>query len=696
MSASAEVRKKVDDNLTCEICHDTYTEPPKLLQCHHVFCKECLERLLYKDCDQSTIPCPTCRSVTVVPSGDISCLQSDFHMEHLFEIRDILDNSETKCGKCESEKATLFCHNCEEFICRSCGDLHKRWRELKLHDITPLDQMQELPDKADIITVLASKQKHELAQHILPLQEQVVFIGKALESLNSYEEAIGKQQEAAKNEVSKHVDDICHHLNERKRQLHHEIDGSVQQKLQKLATQRKEIQQMYQLLTSCLKFAIGSLHVNVNKDDLGKLVVTRIKKVMAQCQAATLQPEDTADITVTFPEKADLVKMCLSSGNLPDKLLSAEKTTVSGDALEYAEVDESVAIVVHARDTNNKEYKKPYEVTAKLTHIPTNTNIECVTDQQSLLQCNVLYKPTHWGKHELQLLVNKKEIKGNPFTVRVLPGVKSLACPSRTITDLKKPQMVATNSKGYILVTESGAHRISVFNREGQKEFSFGTKGSGNQQFGFPCGITVDENDNIYVTDSTHHRIQKFTAGGNFVSTVGCHGSGALYFSNPRGIGYNKKNNNLYVCEESNKRIQVLDSNLTFCRTFGTEGGGSGQLKYPYGIDFDEDGTVVVVEYWSNQRVQLFSPQGKYIQILEGKTLCNPICAAVDSAGSIYVSEKGRDRISVFDKRRKFVTSFGSSGSGPGQFCAPNGIHIDCYDNIYVADTDNGRIQIFS
>ena len=693
MSASADICKRISDNLTCKICHDTYKEPPKFLQCHHVFCKECLERLVHQDCDQPTLPCPTCRSVTVVPSGGISCLQSDFHMEHLFEIRDMLDKSETKCGKCECEKAILFCRNCEEFICKSCGDFHKRWRDLKLHDITPLGQIQEGPDKADIITVLASKQKHEVAQHIHPLQEQVVFIGKALESLNSYEEAIHKQQEVAKNEVSKHLDDICQHLNERKRQLHHEIDGSVQQKLRKLATQRKEIQRIYQLLTSCLKFAIGSLHVNVNKNGLGELVIERIKKVIAE--TATLQPEDTADITVTFPEKADLIRMCWNSCTLSDKLLSAEKTTASGDGLEYAEVEESVAIIVHARDTNNEEYKKPYEVTARLTHIPTNTSIDCDIHQQTLLQCNVLYKPTHWGKHELQLLVNKKEIKGNPFTVRVLPGVKSLACPSRTITDLKKPQMVATNSKGYILVTESGAYCISVFNREGKKLFSFGTQGSGNQQFGFPCGITVDENDNIYVADSTHHRIQKFTARGNFVSAVGRKGSGALYFNNPRGIVYNEKNSKLYVCEEGNKRIQVLESNLTFCRTFGTEGGGLGQLKYPYGIDFEEDGTVVVVEYWSNQRVQLFSPEGKYIQILEGKALHNPICAAVDSAGSIYVSEKG-DRISVFDKRRKFVTSFGSNGSGPGQFCAPNGIHIDSYDNIYVADTDNGRIQIFS
>lgn len=134
----------------------------------------------------------------------------------------------------------------------------------------------------------------------------------------------------------------------------------------------------------------------------------------------------------------------------------------------------------------------------------------------TIAQCNVLYKPTHWGKHELYLSINKKEIKGSPFTVRVLPTAKCLANPSKVIAGLSKPQGVTTNSKGYILVTEGGANCVSVFDREGQKLFSFGSNGSGNQQFEDPWGITVDKDDNIYVADSSNNRIQKFTAKGNF------------------------------------------------------------------------------------------------------------------------------------------------------------------------------------
>ncbi len=55
----------------------------------------------------------------------------------------------------------------------------------------------------------------------------------------------------------------------------------------------------------------------------------------------------------------------------------------------------------------------------------------------------------------------------------------------------------------------------------------------------------------------------------------------------------------------------------------------------------------------------------------------------------------GNSRIVKFDRHGKFVTAWGSKGSGPGQFKVPHGIAIDARQQIYVADRDNNRIQIF-
>ena len=41
---SSTALKELDEQLTCSVCLDQYTNP-KTLQCHHSFCLTCIERL---------------------------------------------------------------------------------------------------------------------------------------------------------------------------------------------------------------------------------------------------------------------------------------------------------------------------------------------------------------------------------------------------------------------------------------------------------------------------------------------------------------------------------------------------------------------------------------------------------------------------------------------------------------------------
>jgi DNA-binding beta-propeller fold protein YncE len=52
-------------------------------------------------------------------------------------------------------------------------------------------------------------------------------------------------------------------------------------------------------------------------------------------------------------------------------------------------------------------------------------------------------------------------------------------------------------------------------------------------------------------------------------------------------------------------------------------------------------------------------------------------------------------RVVKFDKDGKFLMTWGTKGTGPGQFNLPHAIDIDRQRRLYVADRSNSRIQIF-
>ena len=74
----------------------------------------------------------------------------------------------------------------------------------------------------------------------------------------------------------------------------------------------------------------------------------------------------------------------------------------------------------------------------------------------------------------------------------------------------------------------------------------------------------------------------------------------------------------------------------------------------------------------------------------------NPEDIAIDSAGNVYVVDGGNNRIQKFTSSGKFITKWGSHGSGDGEFWSPTGIAIDGAGNVYVADYGNYRIQKFT
>ncbi|MBF0592491.1 MAG: hypothetical protein HQL02_10435 [Nitrospirae bacterium] len=120
----------------------------------------------------------------------------------------------------------------------------------------------------------------------------------------------------------------------------------------------------------------------------------------------------------------------------------------------------------------------------------------------------------------------------------------------------------------------------------------------------------------------------------------------------------------------------------------------------PQGVAVDGSGNVYVADT-GNARIQKFTSDGKFI-ITWGSNgsgdgqFQHPEGIAVDISGNVYVADRSNNRIQRFTSDGKFIAKLGSEGSGDGQFDWPEGIAIDGSGNVYVADAGNDRIQKFT
>ena len=89
----------------------------------------------------------------------------------------------------------------------------------------------------------------------------------------------------------------------------------------------------------------------------------------------------------------------------------------------------------------------------------------------------------------------------------------------------------------------------------------------------------------------------------------------------------------------------------------------------------------------TNARIVKFSPDGKFIKTWGTKGSAPgefdvPHTLAMDSRGRLFVGDRQNNRIQIFDQDGNFLDQW-------LQFSRPSGVYIDKHDIIYVADSKN-------
>jgi tripartite motif-containing protein 71 len=215
--------------------------------------------------------------------------------------------------------------------------------------------------------------------------------------------------------------------------------------------------------------------------------------------------------------------------------------------------------------------------------------------------------------------------------------------------------------------------------------------------------VAVDPSgDFVYTVELSNHRVQKFDSNGKFILKWGFEEAGGRQASRaPHSIAVDPSNN-VYLADKNGDDILKFDANGKFLMKWGTKGNADGQFDRPHGIAFDEAGNVYVTDM-GNFRIQKFDSNGKYISKIQssygtrnGQFSNTTPGIGIDSNENVYVIDKLYPRVLKFDANGELITTWGSKGTGDGQFKRPEDIVVDDSGNVFVSDTRNSRIQVFA
>ena len=313
------------------------------------------------------------------------------------------------------------------------------------------------------------------------------------------------------------------------------------------------------------------------------------------------------------------------------------------------------------------------------------------------------------------------------FTSTPVTSINDNQTYSDTITtsdvDHNFVTITATTIPSWLSLNTLNGNVLSVF--AGQSSISGGyADGTGTAaQFNRPEGVSKDALGNFYIADSYNNAIRKVSssgvvttlAGGGMGSADGTGNYASFYF--PRGVAVDTSTGNIYVADTYNHEIRKITPDgvvTTFAgsTTFGFADGTGTAARFnnPTGLAVDASGNIYVADQ-DNNCIRKITPAG-VVTTFAGSTTSgsadgtgtaaqfnNPSDVTIDASGTLYVADKGNNRIRKITPAGVVTTLAGSTqgfadGTGTtARFYSPTGIAVDDSGNIYVADYNNNRIR---
>lgn len=168
-------------------------------------------------------------------------------------------------------------------------------------------------------------------------------------------------------------------------------------------------------------------------------------------------------------------------------------------------------------------------------------------------------------------------------------------------------------------------------------------------------GVAVDAQDNVYTFTRGEHPVVVFDKDGKFLRSWG----EGVFGPRTHGISYSPGDNTIWCADDGRHAVQKFSLDGTLLLTLGKEN----------------------------------EPAPKW----SGTPFNRPTHMAVSpSTGDVYVTDGyGNARVHKYSPEGRYLLSWGEPGTDPGQFMRPHNVVVDQNENVYIADRENHRVQVF-
>ena len=504
-SSSSEVLHKLEEQLTCPICLEQYTNP-KFLPCFHSFCSKCLENVpLELQQGSYTVPCPTCRSPCQLSQQGLQALPSSFTINNLSEVYNLMKkvsgNRHASCDRCCSSDADRYCKQCARFLCQPCLLMHNEW--ITDHQTLGLDEVvntaYQLPQAKpeaisnctqhseplkvycetceelicqlctvkkhrdhdyDVVSDAFPKHKHKIESSLQPLQRQIHRLAEALTNLIKRREEIANQGGRAKNEIHLEIERLKQLLDQTEIQLVTEVDIALKYKLDVTSHQTKEAEGLIDQLTECNDHVQQSLKVDTPHQILKtkSQMIRRTENLIATSKEQTFHPFEQADIE--FVKQGTLDDTFQNIGKVSYATSFPSSVTSSHQHIPLVGQQSTISVCLSLQDG------RPVPVRSSLIKLQLSPpdgkeSIQCSIKESSQPagQYNVVFTPNTRGVHQLHVTILDSVLPGSPMSILVSIPTKMRDTPVKAIgTGLKGAAGIAVTDDGQVLVCEERGH----------------------------------------------------------------------------------------------------------------------------------------------------------------------------------------------------------------------------------------------